>query len=534
MNATLKTLLVSTASILLLTAPALADRVLRLDQAAPGEIDPAKGTDYSATVLQINIYDTLVYPKQGGGGVQPLLATSWTIDGPTYTFKLKPGVKFHSGNPVTADDVVFSYNRLMAMGQGNASLFQDRVKSVEAVDPGTVKFTLSGPYAPFLAALVRLQVVDSKLVLANKQPGKYGDNGDYGEAYLSAHDAGSGAYEVTSQNPQSETDMQKFPGYFLPFADNAPDKIRMRYSVEASTVRQLMARGEHDIASPWLPPEVIKALSSDGTAHLALEPGATGEYIKLNTARPPLDDVHCRLALSDAFDYQNTYQLLQVDATHSQALPMHGALPSGLIGYDASAPAFATDLDKAKAELAQCKYKPSDYPLEISWIAEVPARERVALLMQAAFTQLGFTVNVTRTPWALVTQQVTQPKTAPHAVEIAVAAVTPDPDSLIYNMYSSSVPPTWMSAEHLSDPDVDKLLNAGRTETDDAKRAQIYGQLNDRLRALAPDIFAYEFVGVYAIRKGVEVPDLENDAKRYPLSSFSLLFKDVSINDPGK
>jgi peptide/nickel transport system substrate-binding protein len=529
----LKALLVSAASVALVS-PALAETVLRLDQAAPGEIDPAKGTDYSATVLQVNLYDTLVYPKQGGGGVQPLLASSWTIEGPVYTFKLRPDVKFHSGNPLTADDVVFSYKRLMAMGQGNASLFQDRVKSVEAVDPTTVKFTLSGPYAPFLAALVRLQVVDSKLVMANKKDGKYGDMGDYGEAYLSAHDAGSGAYTVTSQNPQSETDMAKFDGYFLPFATNAPDKVRMRYSVEASTVRQLMARGEHDIGSPWLPPEVIKSLAGDGTAHLALEPGATGEYIKLNTARPPLDDVHCRRALMYAFDYQNVYQLLQVDETHSQAIPMHGALPSGLIGYDAKAPVFATDLDKAKAELGQCKYKPADYPLDIAWIAEVPARERVALLMQAAYTQLGFTVNVTKTPWALVTEQVTQPKTAPHAVEIAVAAVTPDPDSLIYNMYSSSVPPTWMSAEHLSDPDVDKLLNEGRTETDDAKRAAIYGQLNDKLRDLAPDVFAYEFVGVYAIRKGVEVPDLQDDSKRYPLSSFSLLFKDMSINDPGK
>jgi peptide/nickel transport system substrate-binding protein len=534
MGTLLKTLLLSTAAAVLLTAPALAERVLRLDQAAPGEIDPAKGTDYSATVLQINLYDTLVYPKQGGAGVQPLLAASWTIEGPVYTFKLRPDVKFHSGNPLTSADVVFSYNRLMAMGQGNASLFQDRVKSVEAVDPTTVKFTLGGPYAPFLAALVRLQVLDSKLVVANKAAGKYGDMGDYGEAYLTAHDAGSGAYMVTSQNPQSETDMSKFAGYFLPFADNSPDTVRLRYSVEASTVRQLMGRGEHDIASPWLPPEVIRALAADGSAHLALEPGATGEYIKLNTARPPLDDVHCRQALADAFDYKNVYQLLTVDDTHSQAIPMHGALPSGLTGYDGKAPSFDTDLDKAKAELAQCKYKPGDYPLEISWIAEVPARERVALLMQAAYTQLGFTVNVTRTPWALVTQQVTEPKTAPHAVEIAVAATTPDPDSLIYNMYSSSVPPTWMSAEHLSDPDVDKLLNAGRTETDETKRAAIYADLNAKLRDLAPDVFAYEFVGVYAIRKGVEVPDLQDDAKRYPLSSFSLLFKDVSINDPGK
>ncbi len=97
-------------------------------------------------------------------------------------------------------------------------------------------------------------------------------------------------------------------------------------------------------------------------------------------------------------------------------------------------------------------------------------------------------------------------------------------------MYSSSVPPTWMSAEHLSDPDVDKLLNAGRSETDETKRAAIYGELNAKLRDLAPDIFAYEFVSVYPIRKGVEVHDLEDPKLDYPISSFSLLFKDISIN----
>ncbi len=169
----------------------------------------------------------------------------------------------------------------------------------------------------------------------------------------------------------------------------------MRYSMDPSTERQLMARGEHDIGSPWLPPEVIKAMVAEGSVHLALEPGATGEYIKLNTARPPLDDVHCRLALTYAFDYATVAKLLTVAPNFAQGITMHGAIPSGLTGYDPSVAGYAQDMDKAKAELAQCKYKPTDYPLDIAWIAEVPARERVALLMQAAFTQLGFTVNRT-------------------------------------------------------------------------------------------------------------------------------------------
>lgn len=529
MNAYRKGLLAGLLAASMLTAaPAFAERVLRLDESPVGEIDPAKATDYADTVLMINLYDTLVFPKKGTPGIDPLLATEWTTDGKTYTFKLRDGVKFHSGNPLTAEDVVFSYNRLIALGQGFASLFVDRVEKVEAVDPLTVKFTLKEAYAPFLASLVRLQVVDAKTVMANKKDGTHGEFGDYGAEYLSAKDAGSGAYIVESQNPQSETVMVKFPDYFLGFAENAPDRVRYRYGMEAATVRAALSRGEHDIADLWIPPEVIKALAAEDGISLYSEGGATGEYVKLNTKRAPLDDVHCRLALTYAFDYATGLTLLKINDEFSQGIPANGPIPSGLIGHDPDAPAYAQDIEKAKAELALCKYKPDEHPLEISWIAEVPARERIALLMKANFEAIGFKANVTKVPWALLTEQVTKPETTPHAAEIAVQAVTPDPDSLLFNMYSSTVPGTWMSAEHLSDAKVDELLNAGRSEADPAKRAEIYKQLNARLRELAPTLYLYELTGVFTTRDAVTVPALKDPANRY-FDNFNLLFREMSI-----
>lgn len=528
----MKSVLLAAASafVLALGAPAFAERVLRIDEAPIGELDPAKGTDYADTVLAINVYDTLVYPKQGGPGVQPLLATDWTVDGLTYTFTLRDA-KFHSGNPVTAQDVVYSFDRLIALGQGLSSLFAGRVASVEAVDPKTVKFTLTGPYAPFIPALTRLSIIDSKLAMARQAEGPYGAFGDYSAAWLSENDAGSGAYTVESHNPQSETVMAAFPGYMLPVGPNAPEKVRYRYGIEAATVKALMGRGEHDIADLWLPAEVIKAMAADGGVHLAPEYGATGEYIQLNTARPPLDDVYCRRALAYAFDYGTNLKLLQVGKDLSQGVPMSGALPSGLLGYDPSRPALKQDMVKAREELAKCKYDPKSSPLDIAWIAETPARERVALLMQATFSQLGFPVTVTRKPWVLVSDEVTRPETAPHAVEIAVSAVTPDPDSLLFNMFSSTVPPTWMSASHLKDAEVDALLDRGRAEMDPDKRAAIYAELNQKLTDLAPAIFSYEFTGLYTIRDGIEMTNLETPGKGYGISSFSVLFKDVAINE---
>ena len=144
------------------------------------------------------------------------------------------------------------------------------------------------------------------------------------------------------------------------------------------------------------------------------------------------------------------------------------------------------------------------------------------------FEAVGFTANVTKVPWALLTEQVTKPETTPHAAEIAVAAVTPDPDSLLYNMYNSGVAGTWMSAEHLSDAKVDELLNAGRSEPDPAKRAEIYKELNARLRELAPTLYLYELTGVFTTRDAVSVPALKDPANRY-FDNFNLLFREMTV-----
>ena len=262
-----------------LASASFAETVLRLDEVAVGELDPAKASDYADSILMFNVYDTLVLPNQGGPGHSGHLAESWTSDGATYTFKLRDGVSFQSGNPLRAQDVVYSLERMQALGAGLSYLFAG-VKA-EAVDDHTVKFMLEAPYAPFVASLVRLPIVDQALVAANSDD-------QWGEAFLSGNGAGTGAYSVNSHNPQEETVMAKWDGYFLGVADAAPDTVRLRYGLEAATVRTLIAQGEHDIASQWLPPEVVKALADDG-AQLLTEAGTGAFYFKMNTTKAPLD-----------------------------------------------------------------------------------------------------------------------------------------------------------------------------------------------------------------------------------------------------
>ena len=509
-------------------APLAAQTVLRLDEVAVGELDPGKASDYADSILMFNVYDTLVLPIQGGPGMAPHLAESWTSEGNTYTFTLREGVTFTSGNPMTADDVVFSLDRMKTLGAGLSFLF-GIVDSAEAVDARTVRFTLSEPYAPFVASLVRLPIIDKATVMANLGEGE-GEMGDWGQAWLSANSAGTGAYQVTSHNPQEETVMSKNVAYFLGASGSAPDEVRLRYGLEPATVRAMIATGEHDISSQWLPPEVMGALAGEGAQFLS-ETGTGAFYIKLNTQKAPLDDVHCRRALALAFDYETARAITQITEGVATSIPSTGAIPGGMFGANGAEMAMTRDLAAAKAELAQCAHNPADHTLELSWVAEVAIEERFALLMQQSFAELGFNTEIVRVPWVLFTERVTSPETTPNVSQVFVTAVTGDPDTLLYPMYHSSAAGTWQSPEYLKDAEVDRLLTEGRTATDDAGREAAYAGLNARLMELAPTIYAYDTNSVFAASKRVSVPAMSDPAQAFGLDTMGFSFRLMSMTE---
>lgn len=507
---------------------AQAGGVLRLNEVAVGELDPAKASDYADSILMFNVYDTLVLPKQGEAGHQPHLAQSWEQDAESFTFTLREGVKFHSGNVMTAQDVVFSLARMKALGAGLSYLFAN-VESAQALGANRVTFKLKTPYAPFVASLVRLPIVDKKAVLANLGEGE-GDMKDWGEAYLSGQSAGTGAYRVVSHNPQEETVMEKNAAYFLDIADSAPDRVRLRYGLEAATVRTLIAQGAHDIASQWLPPEVARALASSG-AQLLTERGTGAFYVKMNTTKAPLDDVNCRLALAKAFDYKTAVQIISVTDDVAQGSASTGALPVGMFGANAADKVLRRDLDAARKHLAACRYHPDDFNLEISWIAEVPIEERFALLMQANYAELGIKSTIQKLPWAAFAAQVSKPENTPHLSQLFVNAVTGDPDTLLYGMYHSSAAGTWQSPEYLQDAQVDRLLEEGRTALTPQGRESVYAALNTRLMAIAPTIYGYDRQSVFAASTRVRVPALSDPAHAFGLDGMGFSFRLMEMLD---
>ncbi len=510
-------------------APATAQSVLRLDEVPVGQLDPGKASDYADSILMFNAYDTLVLPTQGGPGMQPHLATGWEADGNDWIFTLRDDVTFQSGNPLTAEDVVFSFDRMKALGQGLSYVFAN-VDSAEAIDDHTVRFNLPAPYAPFIAGLVRLPIIDSALVMENTEDGDDPDMGDWGEAFLSGNAAGSGAYRVVSHNPQELTVFERNEDYFLGVPEVAPDQVRLRYGLEPATVRTLIANNEHDISSQWLPPEVLRAIGEGGGQFLQ-ESGAGAFYIKLNTTKPPLDDVNCRLALSNAFDYEAAIQIVTISGDAAQGTPPTGAVPVGMLGANPPDQTLSRDMDAAREYLEQCQYDPADHTLEVSWIAEVPIEERFALLMQANFTELGFGAEIRRIPWALFSEQVADPENTPHISQIFANAVTGDPDTLLYGMYHSSAAGTWQSPEYLEDERVDELLDAARAATEESERDELYSQLNDRLMEIAPTIYGFDRVSIFGASQRVNAPALSDPDHAFGLDGMGFSFRLMELDD---
>ena len=512
-----------------IAAGAQAQTVFRTDEVPPGEVDPARASKSGDAMLMYNLYETLLLPGPGGKGIVPNLAESYSVDDKVFTFKLRPHVKFHSGNELSAADVVYSLNRLISVGAGYSSLFRGWIASAEAPDPLTVKITLTNTYAPFLSALFRLAIVDSKTVQAHLQDGPGGEARDYGVAYLHDHDAGSGAYRLVSHNPQTEAVLEKYPEYFRGVPAAAPDQVRVAFGVPGPTEIALMRRGELDLISQWSSPETKRSAAQIKGVKIVGESGIAEFIIKLNTKRAPLDDLHCRRALALSLDYDALLGLANITPQIKGAKPARGPIIEGMLGYDPSVATPARDLDKAKAELAQCHYKPGEQDFEISWIGEVALEERFALLMQSNWAELGFKTHITRYPFATYTQTIGKPETTPHVSQLYYNARTPDPDPLLYNAYSSKAVGSYISVEWLQNPEVDALLDKGRSTLDPAEREKIYRKIAETINDLQPDMFGFEIINTYPKAERVTIPMLEDPARNTHIYGLNFTFRDMEM-----
>jgi peptide/nickel transport system substrate-binding protein len=472
--------------------------------------DPHVATGYSASFLLRNVYDPLVRVAQNPPVAVPALAQSWTVspDGREYVFKLNPAAKFHSGAAVTAEDVVYSFDRALRLAKGNSWMIRGIVDpaKVTAVDATTVRFELATPFSAFLAVLPWIFIVSKAQVEANK-------GSDDGAAWLQANVAGSGPFTVRRAQPGTLYELTRAEGAWQPGGGNLTGII-WQIVRETATQRLMLQRGEVHIAVDLTSEDMDSLANRPGVVRV-IEPEYRTFSIKLNTQHGPMADLNFRKAVSYATNYKAI-----LDAAGYAEL-MVGPLPNGILGHDPALEVYRTDLAKAKEHLAKTATPNGGITLKMVHVSGLEQQRRWALIMLDSLKQLNIDLTITPMNWPDMVAACQSPQTFPDLFPVYQTANYGDPDNIAFAAYHSSRNGGWQNAVY-KNPAVDALIEQGRSEPNAAKRAAIYGQFQRAVVADAPDIFGVlekRKLGLRDTVKGFSfVPVASNAIEAWPLS----------------
>jgi peptide/nickel transport system substrate-binding protein len=479
----------------------------------PGEVYELVPEEYIA-----NTYDRLVRvdlkdPSKFNGDV----AQSWTVspDGLTFTFKIHPGLKFHSGNPLTAEDVVWSIQRTVLLDKGAAAVLQgigltkDNVqKNVKKIDDTTVSITTDQKYAPTFVLNVLgawpASVVDEKLVMSHQQ------GNDYGNGWLKTNEAGSGAYKLVKWTANETLILQRNDQYRLPLAMK---RIVLRHVPEASSQRLLLENGDVDVARN-LSPDDLTALTKSGKAKVTAEPQATLLYLGLNTKNPNLAKPEVQEAMKWLIDYNG----IQTNVAKTTYKVHQTFLPEGFLGALNDNP-YHQDVTKAKALLAKAGL-PNGFSVTMDVRSSYPYSE-IAEAVQANLAQGGIKVQLIPGD-----NKQTLAKYRARAHDIYIGEWSADyidphsnaqgfawnPDNSDQSAYKMLA---WRNSWNI--PDLTKETNAALAESSPQKRAQMYQAMQEQFLANSPFVIMFQQVSQVATSpnvSGLEVGPI-NDLVSY-------------------
>lgn len=326
-------------------------------------MDPAEAFELSTAEVTANTYNLLVrLDLNDTSKVKGDLAESWTVsdDGLVYTFKLKPGLKFASGNPITAADVAYSFERAVKLNKSPAFIIQqlgisgDNVTDkAKAVDDTTFQLTVDKSYAPSfvlncLSATVG-SVVDSKVVkehVAAVTPSDdYKYDNDFGNAFLKTGFAGSGPFKLREWRANEIVVMERNDNYFGDKAKLA--RVIYRHMKESAAQRLALEAGDIDVARN-LEPNDLDAIAKNADLTTTSAPKGTVYYISLNQKNPNLAKPEVR----QAFKYLVDYDALGATILKGIGEIHQTFLPDGVLGELDENP-FKLDVAKAKELLAK-------------------------------------------------------------------------------------------------------------------------------------------------------------------------------------
>jgi peptide/nickel transport system substrate-binding protein len=467
-------------------------------------LDPGWAGETTNLLIHINTYDTLVdiRPEDLTTKVGRL-AESWDIseDFMTYTFHLRPGVVFASGNPVTADDVVFSWQRLKNLA-GAPAFNLDLVESVEAVDDLTVKVTMNETNPSFLASAANPSLGIQDRLLVEEHGGTDAadaSTADTAKEWMDRNSAGSGPYVLTSWAPKSEIVLEANPNYWrdTPYFG----KVILKHVEDPTTKLQMLETGDADIidgldydlvdmaqADPNLVVDIGQTLDQNYlafTSNCATEIGPETAAI--------VCDPNIRKAIVYAIDYDGLIQ----SVLNGYGVRAPSIIPLGVLGVD-PAMVWGRDLDKAREFLNAGGY-PDGFDMEL-YYASNSTRDTIAAKIKSDLADIN--VNVTLVP---MEQSVYLTEMRAQKLPTAFGGWTPDYlDPTMWTDYFGLGDRSIAFRMWYSNPEATALAREIQTLADGPQRAQDIHDLQLVLIEDMPYTMLYQTQRVVAYRSDLK------------------------------
>ena len=453
---------------------------LTLDPGNPGNRD-------TETIIR-NIYDGLL-TRDAAMRVVPEIAEAYASVSPTvYEFKLRAGVRFHDGTPLTAADVKFTFDRIMG-GQigGQTNPRKDLLgplDHVEIVDARTVRFVMKTPW-PLLPAMLPFQEIVSEAFVT-----KLGDQG-----LVSATD-GTGPFKLVEWRRGDAIIMERAPDYYGGSPDIPPvgparvDRVVFKVMPDnAARVAALLA-GDVDIIN-GLPVTAMKQVEASGNARVATVNGTRTFFLAINNGKAPFKDRRVRQALNHAVDRKLIIQRL----LNGNATALNGVLSPDAFGFDPNLPEYAYDPARAKALLAEAGAASLQLNIDTDGASKEIA-EVIASMLQKSGIEAKVQVWET-------------------AVIVPIwrdAAKRRDHDLFLTSWGNASLDPSDIvmptirsggraNTAGYANPEVDKLLDAAEVEIDPQRRKALYFRAQELVNADVPRVFLWLPKDVYGVAK---------------------------------
>ncbi len=339
---------------------AFGEEPFTLNPAGKGAI--AAVSDY----VQIHIFDSLVDFTGPNLTLKPMLAVRWENPNPTtWRFHLRRGVKFHNGDPLTAEDVKFTVDTQLANKGSSINAYLGPTEGARVIDPYTIEITTKTPFPPLLFNLTRLHIL----------PRAYDKLG--AEAFA-AKPIGSGPYRFVEWPRGQRIVLDVNPDYWGGQA--TPKRLVFRPIVDPSTrAAELRAGGVDIVSNPPIPQ--VKELSTGDTTIMTV-PGARVIAYPMNTLQKPLNDVRVRRALNYAVDREAIVKSLLQGYGKTTGQPFS----SGWLGYDPEIKPYPYDPAQAKKLLAEAGYASG---FEVTWNISTGAFIADKEIAEAAAAMLG-------------------------------------------------------------------------------------------------------------------------------------------------